>query len=95
MNPFTVMLGITLGSLVSIAFSLGGVLFVFWFLSDESPRFDTEMPELLRSTAIFFCLAAIAAAGFIGTLKKKRWRHVCLSLLWVGLVSTGWYYWPS
>jgi uncharacterized transporter YbjL len=95
MSPFTVVLGITLGSLVSIAFSLSGVLFVFWFLQDESPRFAAEMPELLRSTAIFFALAATAAAGFIGTLKKKNWRHVCLALLWSGLIGTGWYYWPA
>lgn len=94
MNPFTVILGITLGSLVSIAVSLAGVLFVFWFLQDESPRFDSELPELLRSTAIFFVLAAIAAAGFIGTLKNKRWRHGFLASLWVGLIGTGWYYWP-
>ena len=95
MNPFTVLLGITLGSLVSIAFSLGGVLLIFWILRDESPRFDAEMPELLRGTAIFFCLAAMAAIGFIVTLKKKRWRHVCLMFLWCGLIGAGWYYWPS
>jgi len=95
MNPFTVVLGITLGSLVSIAFSLCGVLLVFWILQDESPRFDAELPELLRATAIFFSLAVIAAIGFIGTLKKKRWRHVCLTFLWLGLIGTGWYYWPS
>jgi len=95
MNPFTVILGITLGSLVSIAFSLGGVLFVFWFLRDESPRFDAELPELLHSTAIFFVLAALAAAGFIGTVKNKRWRHGCLAFLWFGLIGTGLYYWPA
>ncbi len=95
MNPFTVVLGITLGSLVSIAFSLGGVLLVFWILRDESPRFDAEMPELLRGTAIFFGLAAIAAIGFLGTLKQKQWRHICLMFLWIGLIGTGWYYWPA
>jgi len=95
MNPFTMILGIILGSLVSIAFSLGGVLFVFWFLQDESPRFDAEMPELLRSTAIFFALAAIAATGFVGTLQNKRWRYGCLAVLWVGLVGAGRYYWPA
>ncbi len=95
MNPFTVILGITLGSLVSMAFSLGGVLFVFWILKDESPRFDSEMPELLRSTAIFFGLAALAATGFIGTLKQKPWRHICLAFLWLGLIGTTWYYWPA
>ena len=95
MNPFTVILGITLGSLVSIAFSLSGVLFVFWFLREESPRFDSEMPELLRSTAIFFVLAAIAAVSFVGTLKNLAWRHISLAFLWFGLIGTGWYYWPA
>lgn len=95
MNPFTVILGITLGSLVSIAFSLSGVLFVFWLLQDESPRFDAELPELLRSTAIFIALAAIAAVSFIGTVKNKRWRHGSLAFLWLGLVGAGLYYWPS
>lgn len=95
MKPFTVVLGIILGSLVSIAASLGGVLLVFWILRDESPRFGAEMPELLRSTGIFFALAALAAGGFVGMLRNARWRIVCLGLLWAGLIATGWYYWPD
>ncbi len=95
MNPFTVILGITLGSLVSIAFSLAGVLFVFWFLQDESPRFDAELPALLRSTAIFFVLAGVAAVSFLGTVKSKRWRHGALAFLWLGLIGAGLYYWPA
>ena len=95
MTPFTVLLGITLGSLVSIALSLAGVLLVFWILQDESPRFDAELPELLRSTVIFLSLAVIAGAGFFGTLKRRPWRHYCLAVLWLGLIMTGWYYWPE
>ena len=95
MNPFTVLLGITLGSLVSIAFSLAGVLLVFWILQDESSRFTTELPELLRSAAIFLMLAFFAAGGFIGTLRNKPWRYYFLTLLWCGLLFTGWYYWPE
>lgn len=95
MKPFTVVLGIILGSLVSITVSLGGVLLVFWILRDESPRFDSEMPELLRSTGIFLFLAAAAGGSFIGVLRTARWRFVCLGLLWSGLIGTGWYYWPA
>ncbi len=95
MNPFTVILGITLGSLVSIAFSLAGVLFVFWFLQDESPRFDAELPELLRSTAIFFVLDGVAAVSFLGTAKSKRRQHGALAFLWLGLIGAGLYYWPA
>ena len=95
MNPFTVLLGIVLGSLVSIALSLAGVLLVFWILRDESPRFDSEMPELVRSTVIFSLLALLAAGGFIGTLWRKHWRYPCLTLLWLGLIATVWSYWPD
>jgi len=95
MNPFTVILGITLGSLVSMAFSLGGVLLIFWIIRDQSNQLDAEMPELIRSAAIFFSLAVLAAAGFFGTVKKKSWRHACLALLWLGLIGTSFYYWPD
>ncbi len=95
MKPFTAVLGILLGSLVSITVSLGGVLLVFWILRAESPRYGAEMPELLRSTGIFFVLAALAAGGFVGMLRKARWRLACLGLLWAGLIGTGWYYWPA
>lgn len=95
MHPFTIILGIVLGSLFSIAFSLGVVLFVFWFLQDEHPRFDAEMPELFRSTSIFVGLAGLAAVSFLGTLRKRIWRYPSLALLWVGLLATGWVYWPE
>ena len=95
MKPFTVILGIALGSVFSIAFSLAGVLLVFWVLQDESPRFRNEMPELARSTLIFTALTVAAAFSFIGTLKQRSWRYATLLALWLGLAATGWYYWPA
>ncbi len=94
MQPFVVILGVLLGTLVSLAFGLGVVLFVFWFLHDESPRFTAEMPYLLTSTAIFTALAVVCAAAFVGCLRRRRWRYPLLVLFWAGLLATGWYYWP-
>ncbi len=95
MQPFTVVLGIVLGSLFSIAFSLGVVLLVFWILRNDNPRFDAELPELFRASLIFSGLALMAGFGFVGTLHARTWRYLFLSLLWLGLLATGWYYWPD
>jgi hypothetical protein len=94
MFPFTVILGILMGSLAAIAFGLAVVAFIFWLLQDQAPRVADEMPLLLRSAGIFTLLAATAALSFVGTLRRKTWRYATLLSLWLGLVATGWYYWP-
>jgi hypothetical protein len=95
MHPFTVVLGILLGSLFSISFSLSVVLLIFWILQSDAPRLTEEMPELVRSTLIFSVLTAIAAFGFAGTVRVRAWRYACLTLLWAGLLATAIYYWPE
>jgi len=49
MRPFTAILGIITGSLVSLAFGMGVVLLVFWLLRNEHPQFQTELPEVGRA----------------------------------------------
>ena len=95
MQPFSVLLGIVLGSLFSIAFSLAMVTLIFWILQDDDPRFTAEMPELIRATLIFSVLALAAATGFIGTLHRRPWRFFVLALLCAGLIATTYYYWPA
>ena len=94
MFPFTVILGILMGSLAAIAFGLAVVAFIFWLLQDQYPRVADEMPLLLRSAGIFTLLAVAAALSFLGTLRRKHWRYAALISLWLGLAATGWYYWP-
>ena len=95
MRPFVVILGIILGTLVAIAFGLVTVLFIFWLLQDENPRFSAELVPLVQSSVIFTVLAATAAVGFLATLRGEPWRYAVLALLWVGLGLTGWLYWPD
>ena len=95
MQPFTVILGVILGSLFSIGFSLAVVLLVFWILRDDHPRFDSELPELFRATLIFSSLAVFAGLSFLGTIKRRVWRYAFLGMLWGGLLASGWYYWPE
>ena len=94
MFPFTVILGILMGSLAAIAFGLAVVAFIFWLLQDQYPRVAEEMPLLLRSAGIFTLLAGAAALSFLGSLRRKTWRYGALLSLWLGLAATGWYYWP-
>ena len=94
-RPFTVLLGIILGTLFSIAFGLAVVSLVFWLLKDEEPRVAAEFGSLLVSTGIFVVLAALAGSGFYGSLYRRVWRFVPLTTLWIGLLLAGRYYWPS
>jgi len=94
-GPFTVLMGILLGTVFSIAFGLAIVCFVFWFLRDEAPRLAAEFNSLISSTAIFIALSVIAGLSFYASLKKTSWRHLPIAVLWLGLLLAGRYYWPQ
>jgi len=94
MHPFTVILGVVSGSLLSIAFGLCVVLLVFWVLQGDHPRFRAELPEVARSAAMFTTLAAVAAMAMFGTLRSRPWRYPVLAALWLGLLLVAWVYWP-
>jgi hypothetical protein len=94
-RPFTVLLGIILGTVFSIAFGLAIVCFVFWFLKDEEPRLLVEFDNLLISTVIFMSLSVGAGLSFYGSLRQTSWRYLPLTLLWAGLFLAGRYYWPE
>lgn len=95
MHPFTAILGIIAGSLVSLAFGLAVVLLVFWLLQGEHPRFAAELPEVIRAVLMFSVLAMFSVWGFVGTVRRRAWRYQPLVAMWIGLVAVGWYYWPS
>lgn len=93
-RPFTVLLGIILGTVFSIAFGLAVVCLVFWILREEEPRVAAEFGSLMVSTGIFMLLSVTAGLSFYGSIRNRSWRHAPMALLWLGLGLTGWYYWP-
>jgi hypothetical protein len=93
-GPFSVLLGIVLGTVFSIAFGLSIVCFVFWVLQDEEPRLLAEVSSLVKSTGIFAGLSIVAGISFFGSLHKSAWRHFPIATLWLGLLMAGRYYWP-
>jgi hypothetical protein len=95
MRPFTVLIGIVLGSAASITFGLSTVLIVFFVLRGEHPELPREMPQLARSLAVFGVLTAASAGSFLGQVSRRPWRgwaHVATA---VCLGCVVWLYWPG
>ena len=94
MRPFTVLIGIILGSAVSITFGLVTVLIVFTLLGGEHPELRREYPQLAMSFAAFATFTAASAWSFLGELKARPWRgwaHL-VTLACLGLVVA--LHWP-
>lgn len=94
MRPFTVLIGIIMGSAASITFGLGAVLIVFCILAGEHPDLSHEMPQLLVSLLAFAVLTAASAGSFVAQAKERSWRawaHVGTVLCLAVVVML---YWP-
>ena len=94
MRPLHAVTLIILGSCFAIAFSLAAVLIVVLVLGDEYPRLQAEFHPLLRSFILFFGMTSVSAASFYGLVITHRLRYWAQGAMWLGLVMTGWYYWP-
>jgi len=95
MRPLTVLIGIVMGSTVSLAVGLLGTWIVILFLPQEAERFAPEHAALLQAIAIFTGLAAASACSFYGELRARPWRlqaHIVSVLL---LATSIWVYWPT
>ena len=87
MRPLAVLLGIVMGSTVSIAVGLAMTLVVFLFLPEYSARVDAEFAPLLRLLVVTVLLALIAVASFYGELRGLGWRRVAQGALVLFLVA--------
>jgi len=94
MRPLTVITGILLGSSLSIAFSLGAVLVIFFILGDDYPRLNQEFGSLLASFSIFTAMTAIAAVSFYTVAKHHAARWAAQAAMWAGLAGVVYYFWP-
>ena len=94
MRPFTVLIGIVLGSAASITFGLGAVLVVFFVLMGEHPDLSREMPQLAGSLVAFAILTTASAGSFLGQARLRPWRgwaHLATGIS-LGIVIL--LYWP-
>ena len=94
MRPFTVLIGIVLGSAASITFGLGAVLIVFCVLKGEHPELSREVPRLVSSLVAFTLLTAAAAGSFLGQAKRRSWRPWAHAATLAALSAVVFLYWP-
>jgi hypothetical protein len=94
MRPFTVLIGIILGSAASITFGLGAVLIVFCVLAGEHPDLTRELPQLVSSLIAFAVLTAASAGSFLGQVKVRPWRGWAHLATAACLGAVVWFYWP-
>lgn len=95
MRPVTVLLGIVMGTVGSVASGLLLVCLIFWMLEAEYPRLSAEIPTLAVATSMFSFLSLFAGLSFYGSLKSRPWRHITMMVLWAGIATVGWYFWPE
>jgi hypothetical protein len=95
MRPLVVLLGIVMGSAVSIALGLLMTGTVFLLLHDSDSRLADESRPLMATCVLSVLLAAVAAASFYGELRQLRWRLAAHAGLVAGLGMAVWTYWPK
>jgi hypothetical protein len=94
MRPFTVLIGIILGTAASFTFGLGTVLIVFLVLGPQHPELPRELPRVAGSLAAFAILTAASAGSFLGEAKVRPWRgwaHLATGICLCGVILL---YWP-
>jgi hypothetical protein len=94
MRPFTVLIGIILGSAASFTFGLGTVLIVFLVLGPPHPELPRELPRVAGSLAAFGVLTAASAGSFLGQARLRPWRgwaHLATGICLCGVILL---YWP-
>jgi hypothetical protein len=94
MRPFTVLIGIVMGSAASITFGLFAVLVVFALLAGRHPDLSRELPQLLVSLGAFLLLTASSAGSFLGQAKERSWRGWAHAGTVICLAVVVLLYWP-
>jgi len=95
MKPLAMLIGIVMGSAVSITVALTLTLIVFMFLPEYAGRIGEEFPPLLRALAGSGLIAVVAGSAFYGEVRVAGWRRWPQWALAVLLVLLGWLVWPS
>jgi hypothetical protein len=94
MRPLAVLLGIVMGSSVSLAFGLFLTWVVFLFMPQHAERLAAEKEPLLQAILLFTLLSAAAVAAFYGEIRTRRWRLPAIAVMVAMLGVAFWVYWP-
>jgi hypothetical protein len=94
MRPLVVLLGIVMGSTVSIAVALLLTGVVFLLIPEYAPRIADERHPLVLACILSVILATIAGTSFYGELRDRSWRRAAHLALTLMVAIALWTYWP-
>jgi hypothetical protein len=94
MTPLAVLMGIVMGSAVTITIGLALVLCVFLLMGHDYPFLVREYGPLLQSFFLFLALAFVSSYGFVGVLRERSWRFWAVAATAVNVAGLAWHYWP-
>jgi len=95
MRPLVVLLGIVMGSTVSIAVALLLTGVVFLLLPEYAERLSDERGSLVSACTLSLLLASMAVTSFYGELRQRGWRWLAHAALALTLTGVLWVYWPK
>ncbi len=95
MTPQAVLMGIIMGSAVTISIGLAMVLVVFLLMGGEYPALAREYGALLTSFGLFLALAFISSYSFLGVLRRTPWSRVAQGATWLMIAALSFHYWPK
>ena len=95
MRPLVVLLGIVMGSTVSIAAALLLTGVVFLLLPEYGARLADERSRCWWPACSRCYSQAVAATSFYGELRTRSWRYAAHGALLAMLAVALWTYWPK
>lgn len=95
MRPLAVLLGIVMGSTVSLAVGLALTWVVFLLMPQHADRLAPEKAPLLKAILLFTLLAVAASASFYGEIRTRPWRFQAVAAMVLLLGLAVWTYWPQ
>jgi multisubunit Na+/H+ antiporter MnhF subunit len=93
-KPLAVLIGIVMGSAVSLAVGLLMTMIVILMIPEHADRLAAEKTPLVEAILLFTLLSAAAAASFYGEIRLRRWRFPAHFALVAVLSAAFWIYWP-
>lgn len=95
MRPLAVLVAIIFGSSAAISFGLVATLIVLSILQGKYPHFSSELPALLRNSALFILLTGVSGASLYALLKSRPWRWATMSAMCLILIGLWLVFWPE
>jgi hypothetical protein len=94
MRPLTVLIGIVMGSAVSLAVGLLLTWITLLFLPEYAAQLTQERAPLAEAIAVFTLISAASGVSFYAEIRERRWRLAAHAATVAFLGLAVWLYWP-